>query len=244
MGDHVYLMSSLEDTRGILGEFLSEIKDSAGTIEDVVFAFSGAENWRKRVLPTYKSNRKGTRKPLAYNATRLWIEQTYPTICEPGLEADDLMGIYASRPGYAIWTADKDLLQCPGTHLIDDAMVEITKAAGDRFHYQQVLTGDPTDGYQGCPGVGAKAAEEFLDAPYIAVPTERVLKTGKRAGETQLIWNREPTEDIWAGIVSLYAKAGLTEADALVQARVSRILRDGEYDFETKRVKLWKPRLA
>ena len=36
-------------------------------------------------------------------------------------------------------------------------------------------------------------------------------------------------------------KQGLTEEDALLQARVARILRDGEYDYNKEEVVLWKP---
>ena len=52
----------------------------------------------------------------------------------------------------------------------------------------------------------------------------------------------------WYEVVRAFADAGtkknplnLTESDALIQARVSRILRHGEYDFDTKQVTLWEP---
>ena len=38
-----------------------------------------------------------------------------------------------------------------------------------------------------------------------------------------------------------YAKAGFGEDYALTMARLARILRDGEYDFNTKKVNLWEP---
>ena len=240
VGPHRILMSSVEDARGVFEERFDELSKLANT-DDIVFAFSDTVNWRKSVLPTYKGNRVGTRKPLAYVDLKEHIEAHYDTICEPGLEADDLMGILASKPGHAIWTMDKDLKQCPGLHLIDDEIVEITAEAGDRFHYMQTLMGDITDGYTGCPGIGERLANDFLDAPYITTPTSRELKSGKNKGSLQEIWTKTPTDDIWAGIVSLYEKAGLSEAEALAQARVARILRDGEYDFARKKVKLWKP---
>jgi DNA polymerase I len=36
-------------------------------------------------------------------------------------------------------------------------------------------------------------------------------------------------------------KEGLTEDDALLQARLARILRADEYDFKAKRPILWEP---
>jgi DNA polymerase-1 len=42
-------------------------------------------------------------------------------------------------------------------------------------------------------------------------------------------------------VVSLYAKAGLTEADALRQARLARILRWTDWDNKKKEPILWTP---
>jgi DNA polymerase-1 len=42
-------------------------------------------------------------------------------------------------------------------------------------------------------------------------------------------------------VVAAFESKGLTEEDALVQARVARICRASDYDFKTKEVKLWNP---
>jgi DNA polymerase-1 len=63
----------------------------------------------------------------------------------------------------------------------------------------QTLVGDTSDGYPGCPGIGPVKAEKVLGMP--------------------------PN---WQDVVGAYRAAKLTEADALVQARVARILRYGE----------------
>ena len=52
---------------------------------------------------------------------------------------------------------------------------------------------------------------------------------------------RPSPEDV---IIRGRGEAGLTEEDALVQARVARILRANEYDFGTGEVKLWEPSRA
>jgi hypothetical protein len=44
----------------------------------------------------------------------------------------------------------------------------------------------------------------------------------------------------WEAVVAAFEKAKLTEADALVQAQVARICRASDYDFKTKKVKLWQ----
>jgi DNA polymerase-1 len=42
-------------------------------------------------------------------------------------------------------------------------------------------------------------------------------------------------------VVDAYLKAGLTEEDALMNARMARILRAEDWDFENNEVKLWTP---
>jgi DNA polymerase-1 len=81
---------------------------------------------------------------------------------------------------------------------------------------KQTLTGDPTDGYGGCPGVG-KA---------------KVAKALTKKTEDQTLWEL---------VVQQYVSKGLTEADALVQAQVARICRADDYDFINKRPIPWHP---
>ena len=45
---------------------------------------------------------------------------------------------------------------------------------------------------------------------------------------------------MWSIVVDTYEKNGLGEKDALQQARVARILRYGDYDKATGKVKLWQ----
>lgn len=230
VGDFRYLGSNVKDAKAVFHETLYDLMEQANT-DEVSFAFSDAQNWRRNVFPAYKANRKGNRKPLCYADMLEYIGEHYEVLRFKGIEADDVLGIFCSRGEYVIWTLDKDLKQIPGLHLVDDEVVEITQEQGDRFHLYQTIIGDVTDGYAGCPGMGPVKANEFLDNPYCWLPPEGDRKN----------WKKGPAETVWAGIVSLYEKAGLTADDALVQARVARILRDGEFNFETKKVKLWKP---
>src|ERR1035437_7621526 len=57
--------------------------------------------FRYSVDPTYKGNRKETRKPLCFWDVRRRLEDEYECIMFPGLEADDVMGIVATQPGRA-----------------------------------------------------------------------------------------------------------------------------------------------
>ena len=63
-----------------------------------------------------------------------------------------------------ILSGDKDLRTIPGIHhFIHDESTEIVdeKSANYNFMYQ-TLTGDMTDGFGGCPGVGGVKASRIL----------------------------------------------------------------------------------
>jgi DNA polymerase-1 len=189
--------------------------------EDVVVVFSGQNNFRYKVLPSYKHNRVGLEKPALYSQLKDYLIANFTTKEKEGLEGDDVMGILATRwPGHFILaTIDKDLQQIPG-ELYNwnlDVFKEIAPEEADRFFYLQVLTGDSCDGYTGCPGIGPIRAEKIL----------------AEAEEEGISY--------WEAIHVVYVSHGLTEADAIQQARVARILRASDYDFKTKEIKLWTP---
>jgi DNA polymerase-1 len=189
--------------------------------DDVIITLTSPNNWRKDVLPTYKYNRKGKRKPVVFPALRDYCRETYRVIDYDTLEADDVMGILATggikkiKGDKIIVSEDKDMKTIPGylynPNRPEEGIQCLSKKQADLNHLSQALTGDSTDGYSGCPGVGPKTAE-------------KILKRGT-----------------WEEVLGAYTKAGLTETDALVQARVSRILRKGEFSANTGKVKLWNP---
>lgn len=183
-----------------------------------------ADNWRKDYFPAYKENRAGSIKPVHLMAAKDYMAREYETYQRPRLEADDVMGVLSTNPtlvkGKAIIVSqDKDMKTIPGWLFNPDKdpiprIVSVEEAA--RFHMMQTLMGDPTDGYPGCPGIGPKKAERALEG----------LST---------------YEEMWPVVVATYASKGLTEEDALVQARVSRICQSTDYDFTTKSVIPWSP---
>jgi DNA polymerase-1 len=209
------LWSDLAEAKEMFHEQLTGIGTKLG-ITSVVCALSDSTNYRKTVDPTYKSNRKGSRKPVGYAAMKEWVGQHYNTIQKPGLEGDDCLGLLATRPGNEciVVSSDKDLKTIPGRlyRPEDDEVLEITLEDADRFFFTQTLTGDVTDGYKGCPGVGPKTAEKIL---------------GPRPH--------------WGAVEQAYIKAGLTKEDALQQARLARILRWSDWDQEKGEPRLWKP---
>src|SRR5690606_16330912 len=139
---------------------------------------------------------------VIYTPLREWVHESYDTYQRPSLEGDDVLGILATHPTLIpgekiVVSIDKDLQTIPGQHFNykhareqggdwNDLIRKVTVAEADRFHLFQTLTGDTTDGYPGCPGVGPVTAEKIL--------------------------GDDPT---WEKVVAAYRKAKLGEGAAL-----------------------------
>lgn len=190
---------------------------------------SGA-NFRKTLYPDYKGKRGN--KPVLLAHVKEHIRSAYDTKIKEGIEADDTLGILATHPTLikgkkVIASIDKDLLQIPGRHFNPDTEQKrmISEQMADWFFLMQTLTGDQTDNYPGCPRVGPVKAKAILEQ----------MPDGPIDPEIS------HTEWRWSLIVQAYQKRGLTEEDALVQARLARILRHTDYDFKRKEPILWTP---
>lgn len=197
----------------------------AGCTQAVV-AFTGPNNFRKTVLPTYKSNRKAVPKPMAFAYCVQSVQDRFEHRLVDGLEADDLLGIMATSPRYdgaVIVTIDKDLRTVPAWHCnpLKDTKVEwVPEDLANYLWMAQTLTGDTTDGYAGCPGIGPKKVLQILGSP----PQDHPGR---------------PLESLWGSVVQAYGTKGLGLAAALQQARVARILRAQDYHKDTKEIDLW-----
>lgn len=199
--------------------------------DDVKVCLTDTVNWRKSVMPTYKANRDGVRRPMILGAMRAWMTETFDVWLRPTLEGDDVMGILATsdkivRGEKVIVSIDKDMATIPGLVFNpskDESPRLVTEAQADRYHLIQALTGDATDNYPGCPSVGPKRAEAILD--------NFTFNDGKSFD----------VEGAWVAVVAAYAKKGLGEGEALRNAQVARILRASDYDFKKKEPILWTP---
>lgn len=196
-----------------------------------------AGNFRKKVLPTYKGNRASVKKPLVLMHIKDWLIEELGAYFRPGLEGDDCMGILATLKGKdekVIVSIDKDMKTIPGLFCRNTAdnweIVEVSEKDADYWHLYQTLTGDTTDGYSGCPGVGPKKAEALLSMDNIF--KKHLTGYGDDAAVAAARWE---------AVVDAFEKAGLSEAEALTQARVARILRASDYNFKTKEPILWTP---
>lgn len=214
-------VDDLEEVKPKVDEWLEDITTKLKADKFIIcLSCESADGWRKDVLPSYKENRSGTQKPEHLGALKDYLERTYDSYRRPRLEADDIMGILSTHPTLVlgekvIVSEDKDMKTIPGLLYNPRKGTHprlISQEEADYWHLYQTLVGDSTDGYKGCPGIGPKKADAVL------------LAGGG-----------------WAGVVALFESKGLTEEDALVQARVARICRACDYDFKKKEVKLWTP---
>lgn len=199
--------------------YMQGVSDKLDT-QDVLLFLTGANNWRKDILPSYKSNRKDTRKPLMLPFIRQFMVDNLGAIIVDTFEADDLLGIEAtSTDDCIIVSEDKDLKTIPAmvyNPQKDDAPVLIPEFTAAWNHMFQTLTGDSTDGYSGCPKVGPVAAKKILQ-------------------------DIDQVEDLWPAVVAAFKKQNLSEEVALQQAQVARICHASNFDKETGKVIPWTP---
>lgn len=188
--------------------------------DEIIVCLTHEIEFRKIILPSYKAHRDPSKKPAYLKQLKQHLLETYRSYKKPGLEADDCMGILSTHPTLVpgkkvIVSIDKDLRQIPGWlfNPDKDTKPRLIKAAdGDRFHMMQTLTGDPVDGYKGCPNIGPKRAAAILEPNYC-----------------------------WSDVWDAFAGKGITFEDALTQARVARICRWQDYDYKKQEVILWNP---
>lgn len=234
------LKAAKRQARDTIDGFMSKLDGD----ELVICLSDDFHNFRKEFFPAYKGNRKDVERPVHLYDLKAWFAEKYPTQSRPRLEADDVMGILATEPGTGedriIVSADKDMKTIPGLlyrpNEENPKVRSITLEEADRFHLWQTVCGDATDGYPGCPGAGPKAADKALDGMEGVKLHTTEISRGPRKGQLVHKWVPFTFPTCWRAICSLYEKAGLTEGDALVQARCARILRWGEWD---RRPILW-----
>jgi len=211
--DVILVTSNFSDAYGATKRELTRIQNKFGTFSDIILFFSDSVNFRKKIMPLYKGHRN-RKKPCGYKRVIEELKQEYKVIIKPGLEADDTMGVYATKyPGNMIVSPDKDMRQIPGKLYNFDETFTIDPDEGAKWHLIQTLAGDQTDGYSGVPGIGVKRAEALF--------TEKGYS--------------------WKTVVTAFEEKGYTQVTALENARLARILTVDDYDFDKKEPILWTP---
>ena len=214
------LHSDFREVKALMDSELSNLRRDSG-VHELSICFSSPNNFRKKILADYKQNRSGIRKPVCFNMAKDYLREQYDAFESDWLEADDLMGVKNTMfPEHCcIVSIDKDLLTVPGYHwdFVNKEIFFVDSIQADYNFYMQTLTGDTTDGYKGCPGIGKVKAQRILDKAI------------------------EEDEDMWDAVVETYAKAGFGHEYAINQARMAYILRKEQYEGLDKYPKLWYP---
>lgn len=212
--DVIVVTSNFSDAYESVLKELYKLAECLGCFDDSILFFSDSRNFRKLLYPAYKGQRS-RKKPCGYKRVINALKEDFPVIRYPLLEADDALGIYATKnPGNIIVSPDKDMRQIPGELFnLTDPVITITPNEADRWHLVQSMAGDQTDGYGGIPTIGVKRALSLLD------------KNG---------WS-------WETVVKAYESKGLTEEDALLNARLAKILHSENYDEEKGTISYWTP---
>lgn len=131
---------------------------------------SGEDNFRYKIFPEYKANRKDTVKPKWLQTCREYLATEWNAKFAHGCEADDLMGINQDKSekqphSTVIASIDKDLLIIPGLHynFVKNEWFQQTYFGGLKRFYTQLIMGDRSDGIPGVAGLGEKKAARMLE---------------------------------------------------------------------------------
>jgi DNA polymerase-1 len=205
--------AKLTDAQEVFEQLLGKLVKE---YDQYVVALSDTKNFRYDVYPAYKSNRKATRKPMLLKPMREWVLKEYKTFLRPGLEADDVLGILSTSdvifPGErTIVSIDKDMKTIPG-RFYNSGTKELKVITEEEADYWHLYQTLIGDSVDGYPGCPGVGP----------VKAQRLLEDSCT----------------WETVVKAYK--GDEEA-ALMQARVARICRKSDYDFDKKEVILWSP---
>ena len=211
--DVIVVTSSFKEAYSCVKRELKRIENKFGSFDETILFFSDSKNFRKDIQKNYKGHRN-RKKPCAYRRVINKLSEEYSVIKMPTLEADDSMGIYATKhTGNIIVSPDKDMRQIPGMLWNFEESTLIKPEDGAKWHLIQAMAGDNTDGYAGVPGIGVKRA--------VALFEEKGYS--------------------WKTVVEAFKEKGLSEDIALENARLARILTNEDYDDEKMEPLLWSP---
>lgn len=158
---------AIDKVDDLLDQALQEVLWSP-TEEDYQVFLTGKGNFRYDIAVSheYKGNRKSVDKPQHLQDIRKHMEDNWSAIVSEGEEADDLIGIWATKygPEAIVISIDKDMLQIPCTHYNPNKreFKTMTEFEGLKFFYTQILTGDRADNIVGLYGIGPAKANVLL----------------------------------------------------------------------------------
>lgn len=208
----------LREARDTYYSMLATLGEAAGFgLDDCWHCFTSRSQFRRDLFPGYKAKRKGS-KPIGYGALKAEILASDHAFMYDQIEADDVISLLSDRleeADYVIVSGDKDLRQIEGPHCNLTGEVEYVSPLDACYNFWiQAVMGDPVDGIPGAKGIGKVKAERIARNMDLTDPV-----------------------DCWRHVLAAYGDAD----EALLNARLVRLLRHDEYDFNNHTVKLWEP---
>jgi len=153
------------------------LRESLSKVDNYKLPLSGPNNFRYKIYPDYKANRKGKPKPIHLAACQQFLIEEYGAFFTDGCEADDFLG-YSQIEDSIVFCNDKDLLMIPGFHYnpVTGVYKEISELDGLKQFYRQLLIGDTADNVKGVDGIGKVKAAKLIDHLETEYEMYRVVK--------------------------------------------------------------------
>mmetsp|Transcript_22779 Transcript_22779/g.10967 ORF Transcript_22779/g.10967 Transcript_22779/m.10967 type:complete len:284 (+) Transcript_22779:2673-3524(+) len=204
------------------------------------FSCSREDNWRRvHVCTSYKKNRDRKKQSSSSSSLFDFMRHKFSAMVKSKykkesvfwsfLEADDLIGIYATAIGrkdkesLVVCSWDKDFLTVPcflyNPYQEKKMMIQsISKELAFENLMLQVMTGDASDNYKGIKGVGKKKAGSFLKPFIEKLDTENLHR-------------------VWGFIVK-FAKEYSNQDEVYMeqQLQLAYILRHHDFNFRTNTI--------
>jgi 5'-3' exonuclease len=156
-------------------QFMKIVNDLEERFEiEKVITFNGSKgNFRKKITPVYKANRKKQDLPPLLHDMHDYVKKQYNSVYGYGIETDDLVSAYwftlskdLGRENVMIVSIDKDYRQFPALiynyHYNHREIIDITPEEAMFNFYSQMIEGDTADNVNYFKGKGKKFAENYL----------------------------------------------------------------------------------
>lgn len=203
------------------------LKDTADNIankincSDWVMVTGGVgDNFRLRINPTYKANRKHQAKPIMLDKVRDMAFKNFDVKYIFHLEADDTCRILLEQnKDNVIVSIDKDLQTVSGKiyDAYHDKIRYISPEQAENNFKRQLLMGDKSDGYDGLPKVGKATADKMiLDGITIDDIAQKYIDCGLGLEEFERVYNSAKIlgkNEYDKGIITLYGGKKLDVRD-------------------------------
>jgi len=159
---------SWEQNKAKIHDFMKHLCDNTHEDKYQLYLSPQEGNFRLKIFPDYKANRKSGHKPVFYDEIREHLIDKYKAIVTTGQEADDALGLN-QKHNTIICTIDKDLNMVHGWHFNwrkwEEGLVWIGKDEAFLNFCLQCLTGDSVDNIPGLYRTTGQMATKKIKEP-------------------------------------------------------------------------------